>query len=137
MLENVRVSETMCFPINSNIRTQQGYLFFACDRCFHRVLLLFESCRRYCGFLIHCKQRRQVMKKVIVAALATALSLATTAAFAQASGTMAKEPMASGTMAKEPMSKDTMKKGNTKHSKMKKGSDATGMKPEASGTMGQ
>ena len=67
------------------------------------------------------------MKKVIVAALATALSLATTAAFAQASGTMAKEPM----------SKDTMKKGNTKHSKMKKGSDATGMKPEASGTMGQ
>ena len=72
------------------------------------------------------------MKKVIVAALATALSLATTAAFAQASGAMA-----SGTMAKEPMSKDTMKKGNTKHSKMKKGSDATGMKPEASGTMGQ
>ena len=72
------------------------------------------------------------MKKVIVAALATALTLATTAAFAQASS-----EMASGTMAKEPMSKDTMKKGKTKHNEMKKGSDATGMKPEASGTMGQ
>jgi hypothetical protein len=41
------------------------------------------------------------------------------------------------TQAKEPMSKDTMKKGKTKHNKMKKDSGATGMKPEASGTMGQ
>jgi pentapeptide MXKDX repeat protein len=77
------------------------------------------------------------MKKVIVAALATVLTLATTAAFAQASGAMSSSEMASGTMAKEPMSKDTMKKGKTKHDKMKKGSDATGTKPEASGTMGQ
>ena len=80
----------------------------------------------------HSQQRSQILKKVIVAALATAFTFPTTAAFAQASGTMS-----SGTMAKELMSKDTMKKGETKHRKMKKGSDATGMKPEASGTMGQ
>lgn len=78
------------------------------------------------------------MKKVIVAAFASALSFATTAAFAQASGAMSESEMASGTMAKEPTSKDTMKKGNMKHGKaMKKGSDAMGMKPGASGTMGQ
>jgi pentapeptide MXKDX repeat protein len=77
------------------------------------------------------------MKKVIVAALATALTLATTVAFAQASDAMSSSEMASGTMAKEPTSKDTMKKDKTKHDKMKKGSDATGMKPEASGTTGQ
>ncbi|MHB9841853.1 pentapeptide MXKDX repeat protein [Paraburkholderia terrae] len=77
------------------------------------------------------------MKKVIVAALAAVFTIATTAAFAQASGAMSSGEMASGTMAKEPMSKDTMKKGKTKHSKMKKDSGATGMKPEASGTMGQ
>jgi pentapeptide MXKDX repeat protein len=47
------------------------------------------------------------MKKVIVAALATAFTLATTAAFAQASGAMSGGEMASGTMAKEPMSKDS------------------------------
>jgi hypothetical protein len=109
----------------SNIHHQQGQPSFACDRYLNYAA-------GTAGFLIHCQPRRQVMKKVIVAALATALTLATTAAFAQASGAMA-----SGTMAKEPMSKDTMKKGKTTHSKMKKGSDATGMKHEASGTMGQ
>jgi pentapeptide MXKDX repeat protein len=77
------------------------------------------------------------MKKAIVAALATALTLATTAAFAQASGAMASGTMAKEPMSKDTMSKDTMKKGKTTHSKMKKGSDATGMKPGASGTMGQ
>ncbi|SDJ59898.1 pentapeptide MXKDX repeat protein [Paraburkholderia steynii] len=66
------------------------------------------------------------MKKVIVAALATASTFATTAAFAQASGAMSSGEMTSGIMAKEPMSKDTMKKGKTKHNKMKMDIGATG-----------
>jgi hypothetical protein len=95
----------------SSIDHQQGQPSFTCGRYLNHA-----ACTA--GFSSTASKRRQVMKKVIVAALATALTLATTAAFAQASGAMS-----SGTMAKEPMSKDTMKNGKTKHSKMKKGSE--------------
>jgi len=57
------------------------------------------------------------MKKVIVAALATAFTLATTAAFAQASGAMSGGEMASGSMAKLEMS--TFSDGQVSHQRLR------------------
>jgi pentapeptide MXKDX repeat protein len=56
------------------------------------------------------------MKKLITAALAGALALGVSSAFAQeASGAMSNTEMASGTMAKEPMQQGGKMKSKKKH----------------------
>lgn len=71
------------------------------------------------------------MNKLAIAALAGALALGASSAFAQEpSGVMSETEMASGTMAKPPMAKSKMK-----HSHEKKGG-STGTKHEASGAVG-
>jgi pentapeptide MXKDX repeat protein len=74
------------------------------------------------------------MKHLITAVLATALTMGTTIAFAQASGAMVNDSMGKGAMSHDSnkMSHDSMKKGN----KMKK-NNAMGMDHPASGAMTQ
>lgn len=74
------------------------------------------------------------MIKVATAALAAVFALGISNAFAQqASGPMSQTEMASGTMAKHPVPKSKMKRP---HKKTDEG-DSMGMKPGASGAMGQ
>ena len=74
------------------------------------------------------------MKKLATAALVAVLGVGMSSALAQeASGTMSQTEMASGTMAKHPMTKGKMKHP---HKQSKEGG-SMGMKPEASGAMGQ
>ena len=77
------------------------------------------------------------MKRLMTAVFAAAMTLGTTAAFAQASGAMANDAMS-----KDSMSHDAMKKDNMSHDSMKKSSkmkkhDAMGMDHPASGAMSQ
>jgi hypothetical protein len=74
------------------------------------------------------------MSKLGIAVLVSMLGLGISSAFAQAaSGTMSQTEMASGTMAKHPMSKGKMRHPR----KQSKEGGSMGMKPAASGAMGQ
>ncbi|HWT35770.1 MAG TPA: pentapeptide MXKDX repeat protein [Paraburkholderia sp.] len=77
------------------------------------------------------------MKRLMTAVFAATLTMATTAAFAQASGAMSNDAMS-----KDAMSHDAMKKDSMSHDTMKKNSktkkhDAMGMDHPASGAMSQ
>ncbi|SAK76199.1 pentapeptide MXKDX repeat protein [Caballeronia ptereochthonis] len=82
------------------------------------------------------------MKRLMTAVLAAALTMGTSAVFAQASGTMSNDAMPHDSMKKDDMSHDTMKKGAMSHDTMSKGDkmkkhDAMGMDHPASGSMSQ
>ncbi|WP_395069404.1 pentapeptide MXKDX repeat protein [Paraburkholderia silvatlantica] len=82
------------------------------------------------------------MKKRLIAAFAATISLAGTAAFAQASDAMSNGSMAHDSMSKNAMSHDSMSKDSMSHKKMSKKSsmkkhDAMGMDHAASGAMSQ
>ncbi|SPB15792.1 pentapeptide MXKDX repeat-containing protein [Caballeronia novacaledonica] len=82
------------------------------------------------------------MKRLMTAVLAAALTMGTSAAFAQASGAMSNDSMSHDTMKKDNMSHDSMKKGAMSHDLMGKGdkmkkNDAMGTDHPASGAMSQ
>lgn len=82
------------------------------------------------------------MKRLMTALFAITMTLATSAAFAQASGAMSNDAMSHDAMSKGAMSHDSMSKDSMSHDTTKKSSkmkkhDSTGMDHAASGAMSQ
>jgi pentapeptide MXKDX repeat protein len=82
------------------------------------------------------------MKRLMTAVFAITMTLATSAAFAQASGAMSNDAMSHDSMSKDAMSHDSMSKDAMSHDKMKKTNkmkkhDSMGMDHPASGAMSQ
>ena len=82
------------------------------------------------------------MKRLMTAVFATMMALGTSAAFAQASGTMSNDSMSHDSMSKNGMSHDSMSKDSMSHDSMKKSdkmkkNGSMGMDHPASGAMSQ
>ena len=82
------------------------------------------------------------MKRLMTAVCAITMTLATSAAFAQASGAMSNDAMSHDTMSKNGMSHDSMSKDSMSHDSMKKSDKmkkqgSMGMDHPASGAMSQ